>query len=471
MISESQIRAAVRKVAAKEKPVVMLRDDGARGAGRLVFRARRSDDNIISEFYAVYFRAGRRATTKIGTYDPEGRSGGLTLADARKRFREEFAPAISAGTDPASVAARRQAQNKPGTVAELFAAYVERLRADGKRSADYVEGILLTGRNSVADYIGGDRPAATIEPGHLTPYLAAIYGRGCPVMAQKARIYLSAAFNFGMKSEHDYRRRAAAGASWGIKSNPVAAIPADSKASKPGQRFLAPVELRTFWNWLVDYEERSWLARALRLMICCGARLEEVLRVSTTVYDKSAALLYWEKTKNGRPHSVPLTHHAVAILDDLLPNRYGLYFPHRDDPSKPSPGELTEITDLFIAEYPEIPRFTPRDLRRTWKTTAGAAGLSKEIRDRIQNHTKSDVSARHYDRWEGLPEKRAAIEKWGAFLDGILSGEGVKPELSDSRASCQTQARRVSSKSGNAFSLNISEAFRCGADCCAIKPR
>ena len=38
--------------------------------------------------------------------------------------------------------------------------------------------------------------------------------------------------------------------------------------------------------------------------------------------------------------------------------------------------------------------------------------LSKELRDRIQNHSFNDVSSKHYDRWEYLPEKRKALEAW-----------------------------------------------------------
>ncbi|STI85422.1 integrase [Escherichia coli] len=53
------------------------------------------------------------------------------------------------------------------------------------------------------------------------------------------------------------------------------------------------------------------------------------------------------------------------------------------------------------------------DLRRTCKTLMGEAGISKEIRDRIQNHALNDVSSKHYDRYDYLPEKRRALEIWG----------------------------------------------------------
>jgi hypothetical protein len=42
----------------------------------------------------------------------------------------------------------------------------------------------------------------------------------------------------------------------------------------------------------------------------------------------------------------------------------------------------------------------------------GAAGISKEIRDRIQNHALNYVSSKHYDRYDYLTEKRMALEIW-----------------------------------------------------------
>ena len=64
-------------------------------------------------------------------------------------------------------------------------------------------------------------------------------------------------------------------------------------------------------------------------------------------------------------------------------------------------------------------RVTPRDLRRTWKTLAGLAGVSKADRDALQNHGARDVSARHYDRYDGMREKRAAVDAWGRWAASI----------------------------------------------------
>jgi integrase len=73
-----------------------------------------------------------------------------------------------------------------------------------------------------------------------------------------------------------------------------------------------------------------------------------------------------------------------------------------------------------------IPVVTNRDLRRTWKTLAGKAGVSKEIRDRLQNHTLQDVSSKHYDRWQYMPEKREGMKKWNAFVTALLASKERK---------------------------------------------
>ena len=64
--------------------------------------------------------------------------------------------------------------------------------------------------------------------------------------------------------------------------------------------------------------------------------------------------------------------------------------------------------------------FTPRGLQRTWKTRSGEVGISKDIRDRIQNHALQNVSSEHYDRYDYLKEKREAMESWEKALLKIV---------------------------------------------------
>jgi integrase len=112
---------------------------------------------------------------------------------------------------------------------------------------------------------------------------------------------------------------------------------------------------------------------------------------------------------------------AAELIESIKPNEYGWFFPSATDPSKPvSHGTLYSF--LWRKRNRErISVVTNRDLRRTWKTLAGKAGLSKEIRDRLQNHTLQDVSSKSYDRWNYMPEKRAAMTRWVKFVRGLLA--------------------------------------------------
>jgi len=68
-----------------------------------------------------------------------------------------------------------------------------------------------------------------------------------------------------------------------------------------------------------------------------------------------------------------------------------------------------------------ISKFIARDIRRTFKTLAGKAGISKELRDRLQNHALKDVSTKHYDRYDYLAEKRQGMKVWNDYLDLIIN--------------------------------------------------
>jgi integrase len=68
--------------------------------------------------------------------------------------------------------------------------------------------------------------------------------------------------------------------------------------------------------------------------------------------------------------------------------------------------------------------FTLSDIRRTCKTLMGAVGIEKELKDRIQGHAFSDVSSKHYDRYDNFKEKQTSLEIWGNWLwDNVVTAE------------------------------------------------
>jgi len=278
------------------------------------------------------------------------------------------------------------------------------------------------GKGGLAHKIGRDKPAADVTHHDITPHLAEIHRRGAVVMAARTRTHVSAAFAHAIRSSNAYTRPAGA-VDWRIESNPVHAIPADPDANRAGKRHLSPQEFRAFWRWLETRDETCVTAPALRLIMATGQRVMEVLGLAVQQYDPNEQLLDWPSTKNGKPHTIPIPPQGVEILKRAVPSRTGFFFP---SPKKinvpPTMNAAEKLVKVYVAQA-GVPHFCPRDLRRTWKTTAGAAGLSKEIRDRLQNHARQDVSSRHYDRYEYLAEKRAAMATWSAYLARILAGE------------------------------------------------
>ncbi|MDP3328767.1 site-specific integrase [Parvibaculum sp.] len=418
MITESQIKAAVRSAPHTGK-TIELKDDGDRGSGRLSLQVRALKNKVVAEWYAVYYRIGKRRMTKIGSYPTMG------LAEARKAFREDFAPAISIGASPDGRLSRASHKHAYGTVEDLFTAYVASLRSEGKRSAGIADRILLTSPKAtpVADTIGRQRPASEIGPQDIVGHLAEVHGRGSVVMASIIRSWVSAAFAWGMKSEHSYTGEHV-GTRWGIKANPVLPIASDPAAKRTSNRFLSPRQFRDFWEWLNHTRANSRANEPLMLQLALGQRGEEILRISADVFDRRQRMLFWTETKNGAPHAVPLTDLAFNLLDSMTPNKKGLYFPAVERLSEAAPATLLHQRTKAYVEATGAEKFTPRDIRRTWKTLAGQAGIPKDMRDRLQNHAaKGDISSRHYDRYDYLPEKRAAMDVWAAYMDKIIAGE------------------------------------------------
>jgi len=125
-------------------------------------------------------------------------------------------------------------------------------------------------------------------------------------------------------------------------------------------------------------------------------------------------------------HVVPLCNIAMSVINSLheLTGEYDHLFTGRYR-GKLSNGKILHNAAIAgviraFCEQKGIDKFIARDIRRTFKTLAGKAGVSKELRDRLQNHALKDVSTRHYDRYDYLAEKWAGMKVWNDYLELIL---------------------------------------------------
>lgn len=160
---------------------------------------------------------------------------------------------------------------------------------------------------------------------------------------------------------------------------------------------------------------------AIKLIILfCGLRSSEVTQMPRAELDIKHRV--WNlpptRSKNGKWHAIPLTDWTLEIIERLMAvnPRKSYLFPNGTGADRPEHSTSLGHAVVRLVSDLEMENWTPHDLRRTCKTWAGQAGLSKEIRDRLQNHSLSDVSSKHYDRYLYLDEKREALLKWEEFL-------------------------------------------------------
>jgi integrase len=399
MLTDAAIQRAIKKGIDTQ-----LSDGSGKGTGRLLLIIRNTGNRITSNWYAQQWLSGKKRLLKLGTYPV------LTLAEARRRFHEDFGIAIQAKRNIKFVRS-----DKPGTLQELFIGYVDQLKARNKRSFDDAEYNL----NRLLLSLDGSMLARDVRADHITELLRPIYSAGTKSMADHMRSYVHSAFAWGIKSERDYRQDIPK--RFFIDANPAADIPSEPKT--PGTRWLSVDELRTFWRWLhvlEPYNPRACAPvletnlKALRLVLLTGQRVEMITELHRDMYRDGC--IEWSTTKNGLPHVLPLPRQAVELLADTPPNKNGWYFPRLTEPSQHVTHNLLLSIVYRFAQRTGTPHFATRDLRRTWKTLAGQAGISKDDRDRLQHHARHDVSSRHYDRYEYLDEKRAAMDRWSEWF-------------------------------------------------------
>jgi hypothetical protein len=188
-LTEGLIRKAIKR-AEKSQKQISLTDGEGRGTGRLALTLKPMPTRITAEWMVHQWRNGKRTKSKIGSYPA------MLLAEARIIFQRDFAEVIQKGSS-----IKIAGDARPGTVADLFKAYVNNLRDAGKSSWREAE----KGLDKIADIVGCNRLARDISPDDVLGVLRPIYERGKLAMADHIRSYIRSAYSWGIKSEHDYR--------------------------------------------------------------------------------------------------------------------------------------------------------------------------------------------------------------------------------------------------------------------------
>ena len=381
----------------------------------------------VKSFVWVYHFQGKPRRLTFGAYPA------LSLADAGVKLAEAK-QLLDRGIDPGSrVVAERIADRQAETVADLVDTYLERYARPRKRSASEDERIL---RKDVLPRWASQK-ARGITRRDVVKLLNEIVDRGAPIQANRTLTILRRMFRFAVGQAI-------------IDMSPCDNVEAPS-AENQRDRALTETEIRLFWQALDTAAMEPNARRILRLMLVTGQRKGEVMGLNEQEIDFEKGLwtLPAARAKNGREHIIPLSPLARQIIGTAPANDLGYVFasklsgnPYRGQsidhatrylfeprsvpkPRRAAPSPRRGITSKLPSAPPLagiVDRFTPHDLRRTAATRMRELGISRGDVKMVLNHVETDVTSR-YDRYDGLAEKRRALEIWGKRLEQVLSSE------------------------------------------------
>ena len=394
-----------------------------------VYRLR--DENVVCRGFGVVVAPTGTKTFFLSYTSPEdgkrkqvsiGRFPAMPLKEARLKagtLREK----INEGQDPAANKQtdinNRLEKRTLGTFGDLLDLYVADLETDGKRSASEVKRIMA---KDIPHTLRA-RPAYLITKDDILDILAPIAQRGAPVHSDHVRAYLRAAFELGIHAESMTRWRGRT-KKFDIKNNPVASVKKTVHHKPRGTRALSRQEVHQVWN---SNALTPPMLLAVKLLLATGQRVEEVLHATWREFDRDQ--MVWlipgerrkSRSKTLEPHVVPLTEFHIRLLDHIKhETKDNIYlFPARRVHGPRRFDALTNAVRKLVRES-KLESFSPRDMRRTFKTLTGSIGISVEMRNRLQGHAITDVGSLHYDRYDYLTEKRIAMEAWTTCLAEIV---------------------------------------------------
>ncbi len=405
-----------------------------RGGGRLVLDVL---PNGRRHFYYQYFRDGGRKYVKVGSYKQSAKDTGYTLSEARDKAIE-YSNILKQGLDVKFYLEEQRLKEKErirrleaakyqGTFEQLLDSYLASLQRRGKRSHYNVS-------HSFTLYVKKPFPellrkyAHEITPNHISLILRRMMERGITAQVNRTRSQLHAAFHHGLKQDNDPRRYAEEGVLFNLTNNPVSFIPKQADFERAGEHVIPENEIRIIWGTLS--KKSAIVALIVKLALITGQRVGEIIRLRTANFDlkERTMLIPASVSKNGIDHLVPLSELGMSVVKETKEATGGHEYAFPGVRGGKCRGDIHinnttvgKVVRRFCDETDNVTKFIPRDIRRTVKTLMGKAGISKELRDRIQNHSLTDVSSKHYDRYDYLKEKRHGLKVWNDYLDLIIN--------------------------------------------------
>jgi integrase len=201
------------------------------------------------------------------------------------------------------------------------------------------------------------------------------------------------------------------------KGNLAMALPARDKAKPQGRHAALPFgQMPAFW---VELEKREGVGPlALRFAILTAARTGEVIgaRWEEFNFDKTTWIVPAVRMKGAREHRVPLSSHALTILEEIGPKESGPVFPgtHGDKP-------LSNMALLMALRRMNRADLTTHGFRSSFRDwVAETTDFPGELAEAALAHAVGDRVVAAYLRGDLFEKRRKLMEEWGAYCTSAI---------------------------------------------------
>jgi integrase len=336
----------------------------------------------------------------------DGRPTKLTLTgfpslSLAHKLAQEALDLVASGGDPASAKRVSREARSSDLFKDVAAQFLERhVKPNSKPSYAYETERML---NKEVLPLWGNRRIQDISKRDVLDLLDGIVDRGGGFTANRVLATIRKLFNWAIT-------RAI------IVSSPVSGIK-PPLAENERDRILADAEILRFWQ--ASGEVGYPFGDMARLLLLTGQRRTEVSGMTWAELNLADGewLIPGERTKNGEPHSVPLSNAALDIIKSLtrIKSDKGYVFTTTGDTHVTGYSRAKASIDSAMGE---APRWTFHDLRRTAATGMARLGIALPVIEKVLNHTSGSFAGivGVYQRHSFADEKRSALETWARFV-------------------------------------------------------
>lgn len=351
-----------------------------------------------------YRFGGKEKRLSFGVY-PE-----VSLKDARAR-RDEARKLLAAGVDPME---HKKAEKASSQINGANSFEVISREWFDRNSATWVpshaDRIIRRLERDIFPWIGG-HPIATITAPQLLDAVGRIEQRGAAETAHRALQNCGQVFRYAVATGRAERDPTGdlRGALAPVKGSHFAAV-------------TEPDKLAGILRALDGYEGTMVVRCALQLAPLVFVRPGELRHAEWSDIDLDAAEWRFLVTKTQTQHIVPLSAQAVAILSELMPlTARGRYvFPsarHRKGDRPMSDNTvLAALRRMGIAKE----EMSGHGFRAAARTILDEVlGFPPHLIEHQLAHAVRDPLGRAYNRTAHLPERRAMMQVWADYLEGL----------------------------------------------------